>query len=123
MKGAQQHKLFGKQVCTLALVVLFSTSCASPRPWTKEEKTAAGIFALGHLMDVYTTGQMLDKGYHEKNPVLKEHPSNKKVTAYFSITGTVVLALSHFFPSLRRPFLLGCGSLGLSLAVHNNRLD
>jgi len=107
----------------LLTTVLLISSCASPRPWTKEEKIAAGYFCLSHVADYYTTKQMLDKGHKELNPALGENPSNTELIVYFPLTATIGLSLSHFFPKLRKPLLYGYGSLSFGAAIHNQTLD
>ena len=111
----------------LALLILFS-GCASlkpsQRPWTKEEKLAGVFFVVGHLADFYTTERCLDypERFHEVNPFLGKHPSDRKLAVYFSVSTAFALTVAHFFPGLRHPILWGYGGLNWGAAYHNKRL-
>jgi len=119
------RKVFIVSVLSLFLI----SSCASlkphPKPWTPEEIKYGIFFGLAHLADAYTTEQYLNnpQNWEAVNPALGEHPSDGKIVFYFSITGFAALLLSHWYPELRTPFLLGYGSLNAGLAIHNSRLD
>ena len=105
-------------IILLAAVLLIS-SCASPRPWTKEEKIAAGYFCLAHFADYYTTNKMLNNPANwEINPAVdEEHPE-----IYFSLTCIAALAVGHCWPDARKPLFLGYGTLNAGLAAHNTTL-
>ena len=84
---------------------------------------AAGFFVLAHIADAYTTERFLDDPENwERNPILGEHPSDPKLTVYFSITGFTALALSHRYPDLRKALLLPYGALNTKNAFRNPRL-
>ena len=104
-------------------ITLLFTSCASPRPWTKQEKIAAGFFLLAHSADAITTSQLTDNGNYEINPILGKHPSDTKVGVYFSLTAIGALIVSHFNPDLRKPLLYGYGTLNTGLAIHNYTIN
>ncbi len=105
------------------ITILLFTRCASPRPWTKHEKVAAGYFILGHSADALSTEKMLDNlNNYEINPILGEHPSDTKIITYFSFTGIAALTISHFYPELRIPLLSIYGTVNFGLAIHNKRL-
>ena len=111
-----------RKVVIVSMALLLLSSC-SPRPWTKQEKLAAGYFCIAHFADYYTTNRMLNNpGNWEENPILGEHPSDSKVTVYFSLTAIGALAVGHFWPDARKPLFLGYGTLNAGLAVHNSRL-
>lgn len=112
-----------KRLLILFVTISLLTSCASPRPWTKREKIAAGFFLLGHSADALTTSQLNDNGNYEKNPILGKYPSDAKVGVYFSLTGGGIIALCHFYPDLREPLLYGSGILGFRFAIHNYYLN
>lgn len=107
------------------LIILFLlTSCATSRPWTKGEKVAAGFFCVAHFADYYTTEKALDNpNNYENNPILDKHPSDGKLTVYFSLTGAVALILGHFWPELRKPLFLSYGTVNSALAIHNYKLN
>jgi len=105
------------------LVFLLLPACASPRPWTKQEKLAAGFFIAGHLADYYTTNRMLDNPANwEENPILGKHPSDSTVTMYFSLTAIGALVVGHYWPDARKPLFIGYGTLNTGLAAHNTTL-
>ena len=111
-----------KLIIILSICIVFC-SCASPRPWPKEEKVAAGYFCLAHAADYYTTNRMLnDPANWEENPILGEHPSDSTVTVYFSLTAIGALIVGHYWPDVRQPLFLGYGTLNASLAAHNTTL-
>lgn len=105
------------------IILSLSISCATPRSWTKEEKTAVGFFLLAHSADAFTTSQLIDNGNYELNPILGKYPSDTKIGIYFSLTAIGALTISHFYPNLRKPFLSGYGSLNTGLAIHNHNLN
>jgi len=113
-----------RNILTSIIIVLLLMGCASPRPWTKEEKTAAGFFLLAHTANAFTTSQLENNGNYEKfNFIIKEHPSDTIVGIYFSVTAGLALGISHYWPSLRQPLLYGYGSLNTSLAIHDYNLN
>lgn len=112
-----------KSILISFIIGLLLTACASPRPWTKKEKIAAGFFLIAHTADAITTSQLNDNGNYELNPLLGKHPSDTEVCIYFSITAIGALTLSHFYPNLREPLLYGYGGLNTGLAIHNHKLN
>jgi len=109
-------------ICILCLFLL--VGCAhSPRPWTVEEKVAAGFFIVAHVADYYTTEKFLDNPDNwEINPVVGRHPSDKKLTIYFSLTGIAALAVGHYWPSIREYLFITYGSLNAGWAAYNTQL-
>ena len=108
----------------LLVTVLLSSSCATPRPWTKGEKIAAGYFCLAHFADYYTTERNLDKPNHRENsPILNEYPSDSTLIVYISVTAVGALIAGHFWPELRKPLFLTYGTVNAANAIHNSQLD
>lgn len=112
------------------LVLVFGNGCVSliphPRPWTKDEKIAAGFFIAAHTANAFTTEAHQDHPdmYYEMNPIMGRHPSDTEIIAYFSITGVVALLIAHFYPELRKPLLYGYGGVGCYWTVHDlNMMD
>ena len=113
-----------KAILLYFVIIFLLTACASPRPWTKQEKTAATFNVLGIIADAYTTEQMLNNpNNHELNPSLGKHPSDSQLAIYFPLTAIITLGLSHFYPKLRNPLLFGYGSLSFGAAIHNSQLN
>ena len=110
-------------ILIVLIIISLFTACATPRPWTKEEKVSAGYFCLAHFADYYTTNQMLDNGHSEMNPALGDYPSNSKTTVYFSLTAIGALIIGHFWPESRKPLFISYGALNTGLAIHNSQLD
>lgn len=114
-----------KKFCLIFLIIiLLFTGCASPRPWTKQERIAAGYFLLAHSADAFTTRQLLtvNKENYEINPIMDKHPSDTEIGIYFSLTALTALGLSHFHPEFRKPLLVGYGSLNSFCVIHNYNL-
>ena len=55
-----------KKVVLSILCLFLFVACASPRPWTKQEKIAAGFFLLAHSADAFTTSRLENNGNYEK---------------------------------------------------------
>ena len=105
------------------IIATLLTSCAAPRPWTKQEKISAGFFCVAYFADYYTTNKMLNNPANwEENPILGEYPSDSTVTVYFSLTAIGALIVGHYWPDARKPLFLGYGTLNAGLAAHNTTL-
>jgi len=110
-----------KSTILFLFIALLFTSCASPRPWTKQEKIAAGFFLLAHSANAFTTSRINNNNSRERfDFILDEHPSDKEVIIYFSVTGGLALGLAHYFPKLRTPLLYGYGSVNAFFALHDH---
>jgi len=113
-----------KFIGILSIITLLFTSCASSRPWTKQEKLAATFNIAGIMADAYSTKHMLtNPNNHELNPILGKHPTNSQLAIYFPLTAIITLGLSHFYPDFREPLLFGYGGLSFGAAIHNSQLD
>jgi len=111
-----------KSYLVFLIIVLLFTACASSRPWTKQEKVAAGYFILGHSADALTTEKILDiPNSSENSPILGKHPSDFKIITYFSFTAIAALTISHFCPELRIPLLSLYGTINFGLAICNKQ--
>ena len=107
-----------RKTLIIPLVFVFLFSCTSPRPWTKQEKIAAGFFIAAHGLNAYSTERHQDSPeFHtESNFLLNEHPSDTKIIGYFSITAFLTLGAAHFWPDLRKPLLVSYGLVNTKLA-------
>ena len=112
-----------KNLVYLCLFLFLLSGCATtPRPWTPQEKTllAWSILAVG--ADMITTNQALSKpGHYEINPYLTKHPSKGRVIITLSLSHLVLIGITHFYPSLRVPFLGGKAFINTAAAIHNSR--
>lgn len=108
-------------IVLLACTTLGCSIIPHPRPWTKREKIALYYFAAGHIGDTFTTyeHQKSPHRYYETNPILGRHPSDRRIGLYFSITGLVTILLCDWYPELRKPLLIGYGTVGAYSAVNN----
>ena len=111
-----------RKAISFSISVVILSSCATlkphPRKWTSAEKACAGFFIAAHLANAYTTKRTQDHPQcDETNPFLGEHPSDAECIVYFSFTGLVALTLSHFYPDLRKPLLIGYGVVNTGLAI------
>jgi len=112
-----------KYILIFLIIIPSFISCATPRPWTKQEKIAAGFFLLAHLADGFTTKELKDNGHYEHNPLLNKYPSDSEVGLYFSLTTLGALTLSHFYANFREPLLYSYGILNFLLATYNYDLN
>jgi len=105
----------------LSVLCLFLlTSCASLRPWTRQEKVAAGFFVVAHVANAFSTKAIVDSPYcYESNFIMDKDPSDGKIIAYFSISGALTLLVAHFYPKTRVPLLLGYGGVNAFLTVYD----
>jgi uncharacterized protein YceK len=124
-----KNSKIGKLVVTMILLItLLTTGCASlmphPRPWTKQEKLAAGFFIAAHAANALTTEAHQDHPelYYEKNPILGKHPSDAEIGTYFSITGVGTLLIAHFYPELRQPLLISYGAANCYWTMHDYKI-
>jgi len=104
----------------LIILCLLLTSCAS---WTPREKVAGAFFLVAHTANYYSTREMLKGDHYECNPILDEHPSDKKCLAYFSLTGAGALIVAHFWKDARQWILWGYGGVNAYWTVHDRGLD
>jgi hypothetical protein len=109
----------------ILIVILLCSSCAhidiSPRPWTKDEKMLGAIYIGLHGANAYTTERHQDSPdrYHEVNPALGKHPSDRDIAVYFSVTGIIGLTAAHFMPKYRKAILIGYSGLNAYWALHD----
>ena len=109
-----------KKVVLSILCLFLFVACASPRPWTRKEKVAAGFFVVAHVANAFSTKAIVDSPYcYESNFIMDKDPSDGKIVAYFSISGALALLVSHFYPKTRVPLLLGYGGVNAFLTVYD----
>ena len=116
-----------KKILLMVLVTLvLLPGCASlpkPRPWTTEEKVLLAVSVLAAGADLYTTKQMLDRGYDEINPLIGKHPTDTELMIKFPICALSYWCLCHYLPQVRTG-LLGCKiTINTGFAIHNNGLE
>ena len=91
---------------TISLFLLLVTAPVfAADPWSKADKTREAIYLTLHVVD---WGQSLDIAknpqlYTEGNHILGEHPSVKRVNAYFATTALLHAGIVHVLPSRYRP--------------------
>ena len=59
----------------------------------------------------------------EANPILDEHPSDRKCLFYFSGTALVTLIVVHFWKEARHWILWGYGTVNAGCVVYDRGLD
>ena len=104
----------------LIILCLLLSACAS---WTPREKLAGASFLAAHTANYYSTQEMLKGGHYELNPILGEHPSDRKCLVYFSLTGIGALVVAHLWEDAREWILWGYGGVNATWAVHDRGLD
>ena len=112
-----------KRSIALLVVMAFAFGCASPRPWTKKEKTAAGFFVVAHVANAFSTKAVSDSPYcYESTPMMSRNTSDGEIAVYFSVSGALALLVSHFYPRTRVPLLMGYGGVNVFLTVYDYSL-
>lgn len=111
------------------LLLLFFTSCTTPRPWTRGEVALGIASTIAAAWDARTTTEMLDRGGRELSPLMDEHPSDDRVWLTIGAGQIVTLAVAHWIPTitlpvfgvceLRVPILIGKTALNAGFAWHN----
>ena len=86
---------------------------------------AGAFFLAAHTANYYSTEKMLDNpdNWEKVNPILGEHPSDKKCIIYFSLTGIGALVVAHFGKDARQWSLGGYGGVTAYWTVHDRGLD
>jgi len=104
----------------LIIACLILTSCA----WSTQEKVAGAFFLAAHTANYYSTEKALDNpNNHENNPILDEHPSDRKCLVYFSLTGVGALIVAHIWKDARQWILWGYGTVNAGCVVYDRGLD
>ena len=110
------------------LILLCCCGCTSliphPRPWTRSEKMAAAFFIAAHTANALTTEahQNHPDRFYEMNPLMGKHPSDVEIGAYFSLTGVGTLLVTHLYPELRKPLLIGYGGVNCYWTWHDLKM-
>lgn len=97
----------------LLALILTTTSCTTPRPWTSGEKLMLVASCLATAADAYTTIEGLENGCSEANPLVDENPSNTTVIAFAGITQVLFILWAHYWPNSR------LGLLGVKTVVNS----
>ncbi len=96
--------------CRYAMLLTFAAimlgGCANNQ-WTRGDTyrhaALTGLMAADYLQTLQIARNPDD--YHECNPILGEHPSPEKVTAYFLSSYAIITAASYALPADVRPWL------------------
>ena len=104
------------------IVLVFLAGCASPRPWTKEEKMLLAASCLATTADMVTTLDMLDDGNWEINPMMGKHPTDGQVVITIGITQALTVVLAHYWDDFRSWILGAKTGINAGFAFHNLRL-
>lgn len=93
-----KHKTF--LVCIAFIVSSLFTFPAAASDWTKEDTAWQATYLALHVAD---WGQTRDAAaqpgrYAEQNPMLGEHPSQKRIDSYFAATAILHTAVAYALP-------------------------
>ena len=105
------------------ITILFLTGCASPRPWTGEEKLMLGASCLAVVADMTTTINGMHNGNSETNPTMGKHPSDAVVISVMAITQVATIVLAHYWEGFRVWILGTKTGINTGFAFHNIRTD
>jgi hypothetical protein len=118
-----RHALFF--ISTIALLWCCSPARAlAADPWSDADKTREAVYLILHAADWGQTRSIADspESYRENNPFLGEHPTQKRVDAYFAATALLHIGITHVLPADWRPafqyFFIGLES---GVVVNNYR--
>lgn len=75
-------------------------------PWDRQDYALHGVMTALHTIDMLQTLKIARNPdeYHERNPILGEHPSEAAVVGYFVGTWIAQTALVHVLPASCRPY-------------------
>ena len=109
-----------KRVLWIAVLVVL-VGCG-PRTWTQADSAREAAYLALHVVDWGQTLEIADNPgqYHERNPVLGDHPSRGRVNAWFAGTALLHPVVSYLLPDDLRPYWQ-YGTIGLEMyCVGNN---
>jgi hypothetical protein len=82
------------------LISLFLTGCSVKAPeFTGTDYARQIAVAIALEADRSQTRQIREDGRYEKNPVLGQHPSTKRIDTYFNIAQVGTLLLARVMPT------------------------
>lgn len=117
-------------IAALMLIVCIATGAELALafdPWSQRDLIMHGTFTALTAIDMAQTLKIARNpdDYHERNPILGEHPSQGDVLVYFAATWAAQTLLVHVLPARLRPFAqavmiavpLGCVINNLSVGI------
>lgn len=112
-------------IIALALIAILSVPAVSfaGDSWSKQDKILEWL-SQGTLFLDYAQTMSIAKHperWHEVNPILGQHPSPLKVTAYFATAMALHIGLTEALPERMRPWFQG-GTIVLELGCVANNL-
>lgn len=125
--------VFAFVIVMLGLQIFRSLDAAAAEPWDDTDKVLGAIAVTAAVVDWGQTRYLVKNPcanlpgaetctdpYHERNPLLGDHPSLAKVDRYF-VGGLVVGGLvAHYLPSSQRKWFLGAVAIvEISVAMRN----
>ena len=116
------HQINWVILLRVLILCVFLISCASTRPWTREEKVLLGASCLATVADTVTTIDMLNNGNWEINPMMGKHPSYTQVVVTMSITQVLTIVAAHYWDDFRSWILGAKTGINVGFAFHNLRL-
>ena len=97
-----------KRLTPIIIAALLLTSCASPRPWTTEEKIALGSSIIATILDISTTHKAFDNGCWEANPAMGGKSASKGTVVVLGIGWQAfATVITHYWADEYRTTVLG----------------
>ena len=89
-----------KRVITIILVTCFLFGCAGNRTWTKQDTAREVTWEILHVVDWQQTRYIANHRYeyHELNPILGSHPSERAVNIYMGVSAIAHPIISYALP-------------------------
>lgn len=115
----------------LALILLIPAYCKADGfwkhdPWTKEDTMREAAYLVLHVVDWGQTRNIVHRSnedFFEKNPIIGNRPSIKRVDSYFAFTAIAHVAVSYVLPRVwREGFQYTTVGVQAGVVIQNNSI-
>jgi len=120
MKTKLQKRCLGIGLTLIVSAALLLSSGCAHDPWSKSDKTAAGVMILGRGADMYSTHDAVSRGAEEQNPFSGEKPDDGSLALWWAGSSALCIAIAHFLPSeYQEIFLYTIAGISGAFAIKN----
>ena len=109
-------------ILTITAACLQIINCANLQgyEWTRSDKVAAAALVVGRGADMISTHDAMERGAHETNIFLGEHPDDGTLALLWIGSSILCLAIAHYMPSeYREIFLCTISVISGGVAIKN----